>query len=368
MRNKQVAIIDFGSSQIRAVVGQRGVNDTFIIKDKTVFDYDGYTGNSFLDVDQVKKTILKAGEFFKQAGKIEDNTVYVGVPSNFTQLVVKQSQISFEKKKRITDEDVDRLYDSAFVTSTAHKTLINRSAIIYELNDYRRLAYPVGAQSELLKGKLSFVLCDNSFVNAVKPGLDFCGFKVEFVSISLAEVMYLFDEEARDRLSVLIDVGFISTTFSVVQGDGLIYEKNFDFGGGYITAAITEQLDVDFDVAETIKKKVNLSSISQNSPLEIIEGQNGKYFNAEQVKQIIKACMEEFCENVSACLDDLPFVLPEYVPLKITGGGICFIRGAKELVASRLGVAVENISPRVPLMDNPLDSATLSLLDIALRQ
>ena len=368
MRNKQVAIIDFGSSEIRAVVGEKGVNQTFIIKAKKTFAYDGYTSNTFLSPEQVKSVLLDVGDFFKNTGKITDNVVYVGVPSNFTQIFNKDCQISFDKSKKITEDDVEKLYDSAFVNSNANRTLINRSAIIYELNDYRRLAYPVGMQSNLLKGKLSFVVCDNYFVNAVKPSLEFNGYKAEFVSCSLAQSMYLLDEETRDRLAVLVDVGYITTSFSVIQGDGIIYEKTFDYGGGYITAALTEQLDVDFNLAETLKRKVNLSGVASNSSLDVVYDGNGKYYNAEQLRDIIKSSIDELCENISFCLDDLPFILPDYVPIKITGGGICFIRGAKERIASRLGVSVETVSPSVPLMNNPLDSTILSLLDIALKQ
>ena len=100
MRNKQVAIIDFGSSEIRAVVGEKGVNQTFIIKAKKTFAYDGYTSNTFLSPEQVKSVLLDVGDFFKNTGKITDNVVYVGVPSNFTQIFNKDCQISFDKSKK----------------------------------------------------------------------------------------------------------------------------------------------------------------------------------------------------------------------------------------------------------------------------
>ena len=82
-------------------------------------------------------------------------------------------------------EDVDLLFDAAFVLPSSKYTLINRSAIVYELDDYRRLSNPVGNQSVILKGKLSFVLCANYFIENVKPVLYGSGeLHVEFVSSS----------------------------------------------------------------------------------------------------------------------------------------------------------------------------------------
>lgn len=369
MHKKQVAILDIGSSEIRAVVGERGVNNTFIIKGKTSYPYDGFASGEFLDLNGLKKALLSAGDYLKNVARGDVNLVYVGVPGDFTEVLVRGSQISFPKNKKITEQDVNMLYDAAFVINSAKSTLINRSAVAYELNDFRRMANPIGVQSEVLKGKLSFVLCSNYFIECVKPALRTAGFNnVEFVSTALAQAMYLFDAEARDRISVLIDVGYITTTFSVVQGDGIVYQRSFNYGGGYITASLCERFDMDFSDAEVVKRKMNLSRASIGSALDVLDGENGRYYNMDELKNVILSSLDNFCEEVSLSLENVGFVIPEYVPLKITGGGIAFIRGAKEYIASRLGVAVETIAPAVPLMDNPLESSCLSLLDIALEQ
>ena len=42
------------------------------------------------------------------------------------------------------------------------------------------------------------------------------------------------------------------------------------------------------------------------------------------------------------------------------------MRGAKGHLANRLGLSVEVVSPRVPLMNNPTESSLLSLMDLTL--
>ncbi len=369
MRNKQVAVLDFGSSKITATVAERGINKTFIIKGSYSFNYDGYQDGAFFDLPQLKQVLILAVESLRKACTNKLETVYVGVPGDFTEVVVKDSQISFAKKKKITDLEVDALFDSAFVMQSAKYTLINRSAVVYELDDFRRLANPVGAVSGILKGKLSFVLCNNYFIEAVKSILTNAGVgKIEFVSTSLAETLYLLDAETRDRIALVCDVGYISTTVMIIQGDGILYQKSFPYGGGYITADITQKFQMEFDDAENLKRKINLSCQTSSKEFDLIDGDNGEYYSVEELKNLVKDSLDGLCESISLMLEESGYVLPDYVPLMVTGGGISHLRGAKEHVSGRLNMAVEIIAPKVPLMDKPTESSILSLLDLALEQ
>ena len=247
--------------------------------------------------------------------------------------------------------------------------MINRSAIVYELDDFRRLANPVGANSEILSGKLSFIVCSNYFIEIVKGTLLTAGFSnVECVSSALAQALYLVEPENRDRIAIIADIGYITTSVFIIQGDGILYENAFNFGGGYITAGLTQRFSISFEVAEKLKRKTNLSCISSGSTLDVIDGENGEYYPVNDVKDSIKYSLDELCENIANSFEQSGYVIPEYVPLYITGGGITYIRGAKEHLANRLGMSVEVVAPKVPLMDKPIESTVLSLLDLALEQ
>lgn len=369
MQKKHVAVIDVGSSKITAVIGERGVNQTFIIKGRRSYDYDGFENGLFFDVQKLKQVLFATANFILKGSYGKIDTVYVGVPGDFTQVFTKDSQISFTKKKKITEEDVDALFDAAFVLTSKKHTLINRSAIVYELDDFRRLANPVGAVSEILSGKLSFIVCSNYFIEVVKQTLLSAGFaNVECVSSALAEALYLVDAETRDRIAVIADIGYITTTLSIIQGDGILYQNAFNYGGGYITAGLVEKYSIDFDVAERLKRKVNLSCITSGSTFDVLDGENGDYYPINEVKAVVKESLDDLCENLASALEKSGFIIPDYVRLSVTGGGIAYIRGAKEHVSNRLGMPVDIIAPKVPLMDKPLESSVLSLLDLALEQ
>ena len=369
MRKKQVAVIDVGSSKITAIIGERGINKTFLIKGRFECEYDGYAEKTFFDELKLADAIRSTLNDVQSVCGTKIDCVYVGVPGEFTNVVVKESQISFPNKRKIKEEDVDALFDSAFVAQNNDVSIINRSAIVYELDDFRRLADPIGYSSEILKGKLSFVLCNNYFIETIMPVLKSAGIdKVEFVSTMLAEALYLIDPEVRDRIAMILDVGYISTTFSIIQGDGILFQESFPYGGGFITASLTENFDVDFDVAEKLKRKINLSSFSTTGAYDLIDLGDGKYFPSEEAKSIILRSLDNLCESLSNALDGSKYVVPDYVPMMLVGGGIAYLRGAKEYVSNRLGIDVRVLSPSVPLMNKPTESAILSLMDLALDQ
>ncbi len=370
MQKKQALVVDIGSSKITALIGERGINGTFIIKSREEYLYEGYSDRVFFDVDSVKNIFKKICALFYRNIKTQNQPVYIGIPGEFTDVFIKDGQISFSKKKKINDKDVNDLFDAAFLIKSQSKTLINRSAVVYEVDDNRRLSSPIGAYSELLKGKLSFVVCDNYIIDIVKEVFNSYGFnKLEFVSEPLAEALYLLDSEIRDRVAILVDVGYISSTFSLIQGDGILYQKSFPFGGGYITGGLLQKFNIeDFDVAELLKRKVNICSSSLVGAFDLIDCGNGNYYESEKAIDVIKLNLDNLCEYLSDIIDESGYVIPESVPIFITGGGISMIRGAKEHVLNRLGANVYIIAPKVPLMDKPTESSILSVLNLSLEQ
>ena len=367
MQKKQVAVIDIGSSKITAVIGERGINKTFVIKAKYSFEYDGFEDGVFFDVKRLKQVLYSAVNCFNRGSSIKLDTVYVGVPGEFTKVYVRDAQLTFSKKRRIVEEDMNALFEGAYSSPFDNYTLINRSAIVYELDDFRRMANPVGATSEILSGRLSFVLCSNYFIEVVKNTLLETGVSnVECVSSALAEALYLLDPETRDKIAISLNVGYISTTLSIIQGDGLLYQYSFPFGGGYLTAALVERFTLPFNVAEKLKRKINLSS----APLEneMVEADDGETYSLDEVILTIKTSLDSLCDIINQAFEKSGYALPERLSFFITGGGIAYIRGAKEYVSERLNRQIEVIAPKVPLMDKPSNSTMLSLLDLALEQ
>ena len=365
----QVVVLDIGSSKVTALIGERGVNKTFLIKGFSEREYSGFTDGQFLDVQSFSGAVKAAIREVREITRVKIAKVYVGVPGEFTTVITKNHHIAFSKKKKIRERDLDELFDVAFPFKGESYRIINRSAVWYELDDYRKMADPIGCVSEVLKGSLSYVLCDTGFINTLSPILEEGGVReVEYVSSALAEVLYLFEAEQRDRICVLLDIGYITASFSVVKGDGIIYQKSFAYGGGYITGLLSEILGVEPDIAEKLKRKINLTCGENGDNYNVIDGDNEYNFSVKNVNDIDVYSLDELCESISACLADAKISIPEYVPISVTGGGVSYIRGAKEHLSNRLNMLVEVVAPKLPHLNKPIESSYIALLDLALTQ
>ena len=80
----------------------------------------------------------------------------------------------------------------------------------------------------------------------------------------------------------------------------------------------TEFFNIDPDIAEKLKRKVNLSLASNDEIYKIVDGDEEYAFPAEKVNEIVFASLDELCENIEYCLTDSRFAVPDYVPLSLS--------------------------------------------------
>lgn len=369
MRKNSVTVLDIGSSKITVAAAERGINNTFVIKGYASRNYAGFSDGEFFDVDELQEVIAACVKQVEDNVKYRIDKIYVGVPGEFTSILLRDKQLALNKTRKASAQDLLELYDSAFDLQSKKYTLINRSGIYFTLDNVRKVADPVGVVCRIIKGYMSFILCNNYIINLITPMLNKTGISsVEFTSTSLSQALYLFEPEYRDRTAVLLDIGYITSTFSIIKGDAVVYQKSFSHGGGYITAALTGELGIDPDIAEKLKRKVNLSCNGTSGSYDVIDGNKEYVFSANKVNSIVLSSLDELCDYIGACLNDFELQIPEYVPISLTGGGISFMRGAKEHISKRLNFIIETIAPSLPHMNKPTDSSLVSLLDLALRQ
>lgn len=368
MRSNCVAILDIRSAEMTAVVGERGVNGTFIIKSKYSCAYDGYAEGELLDVENfissvadVVKSTLSGGSGIK--------SFYVGVPGEFIKLVNADKAISFHSAKKITASDCKTLIELCTPASGEEWKTIRRGTLYFVLSDKRKVIDPVGAVSDSLQGKCCFYQCKDSFIGCVMAA--FKRFKeiatVNLIPTCCAEAMYLVEPERRDECAVLFDFGYISSTYSVICGNGLLYSESFSVGIGHIAFYLMTELDIPFEVASTFLSTVNLNAKEKlTSYEECIYGGTTYKFSTAKLRDIIREGLDGVCETIEECRQSFSGRNIDGKPLLVTGEGIKVVRGTAEHLAGRLVKSVEVVSPRVPYYDKPHFSSFLSLLDMAL--
>lgn len=371
VKKKEVAILDIGSYKITVIVAERGINNTFNIKGTGEVEYTGFSDGEFFEPDDVKNAIALALANAEATSHTKISHLYVGVPGEFTSVICRECNINFPKRKRVGDQDINQLFylGNIYRKHPTH-TVINNAPIYFTLDDSRKIIDPRGMVSSRLGGYISYVLAENNFLDFIENILEELGIRsAEYISSALAESMYLFDTEIRDRYALLLDCGYLTSNVMLVRGDGLLFLKTFSIGGGHIMGDLAECLRISLSQAENLKRKVVLSIEAGDSDYYEVAGKDYLMpISAKTANDIVKARVDHIASMVLKCLNKCEYEIPDYIPLYLTGGGLSYMRGARDYFSKKIGRRVEIISPSLPNLNRPHFSSTFGLLDMALNE
>ncbi len=372
MSNKIACVVDIGSGKISAVVGERGLSETFLIHASYDVEYSGYMNGKFLNEEELTGVIHEAVVRAQNNCGLQASCVYVGVPAEFTYCKTVSQELSLGKNKRITKDHINSLQNlcKEQMDYTNH-TFVNISPICYHLNDSKKCIDPVGEIASKIKGTFGIIVADNKFFEIINNAVYSAGIeKVEYISSALAEALYLLDPEVRDSGAVLIDIGFISTSVAVVKGEALVHLCSFSMGGGHITGDLCQCLEITYDNAEKLKRKAVINhEAEENDRYDILvaNGEADKSVSAQLTNNIILARIEAISTLISKCLKAYTPENQNYLPMFLTGGGLSYLRGGKDALSKQLDCNIELIAPKIPQMNRPHYSSSLGLLDVALQ-
>lgn len=364
MGRKSVAILDVRSSQLNVVVGERGVNNTFVFKTIKTEDHSGYNGGAFFDEKELADVCVRAISAAEKVCGERIRNLYVGVPGEFTDVDLKEKEISFPKKRRISDRDIASLFDSGREDRKGYR-FMRASCAIYITADNRRVVDPVGLASTSLSGILSYFYCTEYFAQVMEKIFGGMKISLRFLPTQLAMARYLIPSETRDEYALLLDVGDLSSTIMILQGSGVLAQSTYPVGRAQITANLLEKFDLPYDAALSLLSRTNLYARSSGEKTEFYFRNAGYEIDSDLLVETVKEGLDAICEVASGFLEELAAKELDYKPLYITGEGICDIRGALEHVSKRVNRVCEYLAPDLPYYDDPSMSSYIALTDMA---
>ena len=370
MYNNCVAILNIGSSELALTVGERSVNGAFSFRAVQKVKYYSYFDGDFDDVKELEKKISKLFTDLISSSSISKiSTVYVGVPSEFSKTVSKNYKITFGKPKKINKDDVRYLFENGYVEDDAEYKLANRSAVYFVLDNYKTHD-PIGRVATSLSARIYYGLIINHFTEVLGGILSRAGVtNVKYIIQDYADAMYLFTETERDACKLLINVGYSSSSLSIICGNGLLYSSAFALGGGMITAYLSDGLGCEYEIADLVKSKLNLGLKEKDGACYIVEdNQLGEFsFSRNECNKIAKDVLDKISEMCDKAVSGCTLKVPSDIDIAFTGEGICDVKGSVEYMSTRLGVFPKTVSPKVPHYNKPNYTSRLALLDTALK-
>lgn len=366
-----VAVLSIGSSNINLIVGERGVNGTFVIRANVSVDYYAFSNGEFSDIKELGIVISKLLTNVSKSSEIlEISKIYVGIPGEFCKTVTKNFKITFNSVKKITIKSLKALYDIAYEDVDCEYDLAHRSAVYYTVDDVK-VNNPIGKKGSSLAGRLSFMMVSKNYKEVIVEILKKCKVKtVHFISEDYAESQYLFKGDEKSACKIVVDVGSVTTSFAISVGEGLLYSGAIPLGGGMITAYLYDKFKCDYNIAELLKRKINLG-LKENhlAEYQIIDSLGLDYsFSRDETNEIARNVLDSIAEEYDKAFSKCPLKIPSDSDTYFTGGGICHNRGAVEYISSRIGVIPRIIKPALPRYNKPEYSARLALLDTALNK
>lgn len=373
MKHESVAILDIRSGEINFLLGSKGVNGMFTLGGMHSEKYEGYVKEGFFDLQSFKDAVLRSASTVLRNYNGTVAQLFVGVPSAFVSLRTIGNTITFQGKRKLTEQDVDELFNTAQAQLMQTGVCIRRSQMYFELGDNCRYFAEkdiYGVSTNLLKGALCFYFAEEEFCETVKSILaEFKFEQIHFLPSTLAQATYLIPEKKREGYAFLLDLGFLTSSISVLYGNGVVHEETFNCGVATVVVALMNALNVDYMVAEEILASADICG--GNVPKDALwTTENGdNQFPVAQINDVIKCELDVLCEGVDF------FFASKYGakaatgftvnPIGITGEGVDYIRGASEHISNRLNRRTEILKPEQPFRDKPENSSRLGLLALA---
>lgn len=369
-KNEYVLVVDVGSSKIRAVFAAQGINNTFKIKGEKVIDYDGFYEGHFLDEEKLsvifEQIFNELDIVAKKVGK-----VYISVPAEFSSVRTTELTTHLGDRRKIKKSDIDSLfYTASEKAKNADVAVVSVNAISYCLDDGRVTNAPVGENAITLSSKLSIVYADRCYIDLFNSILAGFGFNsVEYVSELLAQALYIIPKDKREDLSLLVDVGDLTSSIAFVKGDGLVGLTSFSRGGGFITHDLSEALGITLAEAERLKRQIVLSIKPKANDFYELNSDIGKTIKIPlaQANEVAGYRIDELAQVISKCAQMWTKENVGYLPVYLTGAGISKIQGGRDYLAKCLGRNVSYGVPNLPGKDKPELASLYSLLNEVLK-
>lgn len=369
MLKDSVAVFDISSSKVTGLIGENGVNKNFIIRAIADVAHEAVYEGKVEDARGLSSALLSAFSSVSETAKAKIDEVFVSVPGEFVLTRNKQQRVYYNRRRRMKKRDVEDFLNEA--QKSMHEEgyeIIDRRGVMYYVDGERRVESLLNETTASVNGYVTFFYSPVSFVRTVKQAFASLGVKkVRFIPSPLAEGLFLFSREERFSYAILVDCGYLSTSISVLYGGGVLYHASFPLGGGHITAYLYDRLNVDFELAERIKRKLNLSVPREHEgTYEVNWGENTLSFPQRDCNDVARSIIGNVAEQIDSHLAKSRVRLPHNVAVSLTGGGISYTRGAKEFLSSRIEMPVNVVYPPVAYMSKPDDSSKLAALNYAL--
>lgn len=363
-----IAGLDIGTSKISAVLAKSSSNGVQILG-VGISPNNGVKKGVVVDIESTAAAIKQAIDQLQHMTNMEVNSVFINISGGHITLYENRGVVAVTAENReITGEDVKRVMMAAKIFALPpEKEVIDIVPLQFIVDGYDEIRDPVGMFGTRLEIDAGIIACNSTTLRNLIRSVERAGLNIKGIvaePLALGEVLLSRDEK---ELGVLIiDVGAGKTEYSVFEG-GILKGSGFiPVGGDSITNDLAVGLRISFNEAENLKKQYGVikPEYMQQETMHV------KGIAEDDERQI---SVEDFCEIVEARVYEIFFLVNREIiksgiktrltsGVVITGGGVSFLKGNKEVAQEVTGLPVRIGIPEYIGVSSPVYSSGVGIV------
>ncbi|WP_017380782.1 cell division protein FtsA [Paenisporosarcina sp. TG-14] len=342
--------LDIGSSSVKVLIGEMA-NGTLNVIGVGNVKSNGIRKGAIVDIDATVQSIKKAIDQAERMIGMSINEVVLGIPANQAMLQHVKGVVAVNSENReITDEDLERVIDSAQVMSIPPErelvNLVPKQFIVDHLDEIKDPRGMIGIRLEMDGTMLT---TSKTILHNVLRCVERAGLQIREIYMQpLASGYFALSEDEKNHGTAFIDIGGGSTTIGIFQDGHLTNISVLPVGGDHLTKDLSIVLKTPTEQAEKIKHQYGHAFYDDASDDELFEvpviGADIKeQYSQRYISEIIGVRLEELFELVleefyRMGIQDLPGGV-------VITGGVAKLEGLSQLARHILQTRVRLYTP-----------------------
>ena len=332
-----IVSIDIGTSKICTMIGKVNKYSQLDIIGRGMAPCSGLKKGIIVDIESTAASIRDAIEEAEMSANMRVGSAYVNIHGMHVNVINNKSIVNINGRE-ITRHDVENILNLVKdVEISEDKQLIDVIPRQYIIDDYDEIIDPVGMVGTRLEVDADILVGKITSVQNIIKSLERAGIQIDgIVAEAFATAGICLTPDERDIGAVLLDVGGSVTDVSVHCGKRLVFYDTIPVGGDHVTNDIAIGLRISNAEAEKIKRQFELaltSLIKNDQEITVLDINENRKKNVKvsEVVDIIEARVFEIFSICRNLMDKSGIVLPSGSNVVMTGAGISYVDGCKQL-------------------------------------
>lgn len=365
--NNLLVAFDIGSSKISAVVAKvDSLKQMQVIAITSVKNY-GIGKSVVINMEQTTEAIKQCKAKLESLIDEPVNKAYINVNNALYKIVDSSATVETISGKIVSEEDINKA-----ITAVKDDILSDNGEILwvypfeYIIDDYLAIKNPLGQRGKKLSLKAKIFVADKGNIESLVQCVNAAGIDVKgVIPQSLALEKLVVNDQNKDRIMGIIDIGAETTNLFIYDNGSIIYTGHIPLGGNNITKDILTCLSVSFEEAENIKLnqkqlKLEKENSSDNDEVSIYDKYNGNMIDEiieARADELLSFALEEIHNQRS--LKSLDYIF-------ITGGGIIHYQDNIKKFEEGIDKSINLIENDIMEKNNYVYSVPMGMLKLVL--